>query len=136
MSTRVYVDTNVYLDYFEGRTDGIRPLGEFAYSFFRRALGCEFEIVISDLVIRELKKHEAPNKLHGLLLHDLKSAKKLIAAKSLPEERASARTDCNPGDMIHALIAKRAGCAFIVTRNIADFLNFSSIIEAKLPEEA
>jgi len=50
MSTRIYVDANIYLDYLEERTDRIRPLDEFAFKIFRRALECEFEIVISDAI--------------------------------------------------------------------------------------
>ena len=52
----VYVDTNIYLDYFQNRQDRLRPLGEFVFQFFRRSLKCEFEIVVSDFVLEELHK--------------------------------------------------------------------------------
>lgn len=41
------------MDYFEGRTDRLRPLGDFAFNLLRRTFQCEFSIAISVVVYRE-----------------------------------------------------------------------------------
>ncbi|MBU2589452.1 MAG: type II toxin-antitoxin system VapC family toxin [Nanoarchaeota archaeon] len=51
----VYLDTNIYLDYLGNRCDNLRPLGEFAFQLINRALQCEFNILFSDLVLKELE---------------------------------------------------------------------------------
>ena len=134
MSVRIYLDTNIYLDYCEKRSDGIRPLNEFAFAVFRRTLECEFEIVISDWVINELGKSTEEEALK-IIAASLKAKKKLDYVESSYEEREKAQKYKNLKDALHAIIAKRAKCKFIVTRNIVDFLQFSDILEAKLPEQ-
>ncbi|MFH1589848.1 MAG: PIN domain-containing protein [archaeon] len=51
---KVYFDTNIYLDFFEDRNDGLRPLGEYAFNCFKRGIECEFYIVFSEHVLDEL----------------------------------------------------------------------------------
>src|SRR3989339_1207553 len=127
MSVRIYLDTNIYLDYCEKRSDGIRPLNEFAFAVFRRTLECEFEIVISDWVINELGKSTEEEALK-IIAASLKAKKKLDYVESSYEEREKAQKYKNWKDALHAIIAKRAKCKFIVTRNIVDFLQFSDIL--------
>ncbi|NQV08301.1 PIN domain-containing protein [Candidatus Woesearchaeota archaeon] len=52
---KIYLDTNIYIDFLENRADMLRPLGELAFQCFKQSLGCEFYIVISNHVIKELK---------------------------------------------------------------------------------
>jgi predicted nucleic acid-binding protein len=54
--TNIYLDANVYLDYWEDRRDNLRPLGEFACSLMRRAINCEFVVCYSELVFFEVSK--------------------------------------------------------------------------------
>ena len=53
MSILIYVDTNVYIDLFENRQDRFRPLGEIAAQLFQRGLDCEFNIILSPVIISE-----------------------------------------------------------------------------------
>ncbi|MBU1202226.1 MAG: type II toxin-antitoxin system VapC family toxin [Nanoarchaeota archaeon] len=53
---KIYFDTNVYIDFLENRADKFRPLGELAFQSFQRGINCEFHIVISELVVKELSK--------------------------------------------------------------------------------
>ena len=55
MQRLIYLDTNIYLDYFENRTDKLKPLGEFAFRIIKRAIDCEFKIVISSIILAEIK---------------------------------------------------------------------------------
>lgn len=135
MAARIYVDTNVYLDYFEERKDRIRPLDEFAYSVFRRAIECEFEIVISDWVIRELLGQNVPNARIDSLLDGLEQKRKVMRMKVAADDVETAKKTGNFCDALHALTAKRADCKVLVTRNFSDFVKFESLVEPKLPEE-
>jgi len=136
MSVRIYLDTNIYLDYCEKRSDGIRPLQEFAFNVFRRSLECEFEIAISNVVIKEIVESKLKNKAtFDMLIAELKAKKKLFYFEEKFEEVSKAKSYENWKDALHAIIAKRAKCSFIVTRNMTDFLEFGDILEPKLPEQ-
>ncbi len=134
MSERIYVDANIYLDYCEGRADSIRPLQELAFSVFQRTLECEFEIVVSNLVIEEVKTALKTKVTLDMLIADLTSKNKIVYVEETSSEIAQAKRRRNWRDALHAIIANRTKCKCIVTRNISDFLEFSDILEAKLPE--
>ena len=134
MSERIYLDTNIYMDYCDERRDSIRPLNEIAFEVLRRTLSCEFEIVISDWVIDEVKKNLENRITMENLIAELKAKGKLIYVESTYGERSNAKKHVNWQDALHAIIARRSGCKYIVTRNIVDFLEFSDILEPKLPE--
>ncbi|MCR4369272.1 MAG: PIN domain-containing protein [archaeon] len=135
MSKRIYLDTNIYVDYCEGRADSIRPLQEFAFRLLQKTFECKYDIVVSDWLFRELEKSIKHKEPMNLLLSELKAKNKMFYTKSTRSELASAQSHENWTDALHAIIAKRMGCKFIVTRNTMDFLEFSHILEPKLPEE-
>ena len=86
----LYIDTNIYMDHFDGRVDRLRPLGEFAFQLLRRSLGCEFRIVISSLVLEELfyNSYEEPIKE---LLPDFDAKGKVVRAVITQEDIEKAR---------------------------------------------
>lgn len=53
---KFYLDTNIWIDYFENRSDGLRPLGEFAFQFLKKVVETNSVIYYSDLVKTELNK--------------------------------------------------------------------------------
>lgn len=134
MSERIYLDTNIYIDYFEERSDGIRPLDEFAFQLIKRAMGCEFEIVISDLVMEEIERQKISRKIIENLLEELNKNKKLIAITATPEEKQKLEQRTISSDHLHAILANRNHCKYLVTRNISHFSQFSGIINPILPE--
>jgi len=128
---RVYVDTNVYLDYLLARanTTGV-PLDLVAFQVFERARSCEFEIILSDHVLEELYHYTAVGESR-ILLDSLRPKIRLVWASD--EDRVRARSlPAHFADALHIALARRAGAAFIVTRNVADFRH---LIETKRPEE-
>jgi len=54
--TKLYLDTNIYLDNYYNRNDHFRPLGEFSFQLIKRALNGEFHIVYSREILNELCK--------------------------------------------------------------------------------
>ena len=139
MARLIYIDTNIYLDYLENRTDKMRPLGEFAYTVFKRALGCEFKIIVSEHLLDELEKFVTEQEI-GFVLGKIKSAGKEVPLEVLESDiqkanALAAQRKVPWPDTLHAVLAIRGGAECIVTRNKKDFDPFSDLIEAVFPEE-
>jgi hypothetical protein len=64
---KIYVDTNVILDFAKSREDSLRPLDAFAFEFFSRGWNCEFALVTSSWVEEEALRHTSKLKLDELL---------------------------------------------------------------------
>ena len=138
MGTLVYVDTNIFLDYFLDRKNTAgRSLGGLAWRFFHYVLRSDIQLLISRKVLEELYGAlENPGQA-TFLFEMLKSNKKLRIIEHTPQELEQARqldTE-NRNDALHALLAQKHGATYIITRNLKDFRKFSFLIEPKLPED-
>ncbi len=51
---KCYVDTSIWRDFYEDRKDKFRPLGEFAFEFFKMVKINQAKILYSDFIIKEL----------------------------------------------------------------------------------
>ena len=92
MSTLIYVDTNIYLDFLLDRHNEYgKYLGDDAFSIFNRAVHCEFTIVISYTVLDGLFRNY-PSEKTMLLFAFLK--KKLVKVIASNEEIAIWRKRC------------------------------------------
>lgn len=119
---KIYVDTNIYLDYLLQRknkygTDLSKP----AFDVFKRTVSCEFYILISNHIIHELRGIIDLNNL-TMLMNFLK--KKIIMISDDTKGK---------GDELHAYLAIKHGADLIVTRNKIHFQEFS--IQSNTPEE-
>jgi len=137
---KVYVDTNIFLDYFLNRSDRLRPLGEFAFNVFKKAFLKELKIVISDWTLSELESSEASEEDITVLLDGLKNSGSLEVVKLMEEDRRKARkilkeSGLHTADALHVALAVRSGADVLVTRNIKDFAKAENLIESVLPEE-
>lgn len=133
----VYLDTNIYLDYWEKRTDNLRPLDEVAFQVLKRTVECEFEIVISDLVLAELEKYLAFDSIRAIL-NPLEKLKKIRLVKKSKKdlEKVSdlySKIRIHKSDILHAVLAKKAGAVYLVTRNVGHFSKIG-LIQPILPE--
>ena len=130
---RIYCDANLFLDHFGSRKDRIRDLGEFAFRIFRRTLDCEFELIISDWLLYELKNYVPPEKLKEFL-DEFKQKNKLIKVYKTDEDIKKAKEVSNHfQDILHQLLAKKAGAKYLLTRNVQDYIVMDSL-EIKFPE--
>ena len=136
--SKIYLDTNIYIDYFDGRADNLRPLGEFAFNLLKRALDCEFHIIISSLVLDELEYNTYKENILGLI-KDLKDKNKLLIIEVNEEDTKNAnrvrrerKTSYN--DTLHAVLANRIKADFLVTRNLKDFEELQDLVKVVLPE--
>lgn len=55
MVTRYYLDTYIWIDYFENRVDNFRPLGDWVLSLIKKIIIDKDIFIISDHLIDELK---------------------------------------------------------------------------------
>jgi predicted nucleic acid-binding protein len=133
-----YVDTNIWIDLWEDRSDGLKPLGEFAFQFFKNAIENKCMVYYSKLVVLELRKKFNEGVIEGELFKPLREAGILkevsISKKQMSEARKIASKRCVPlGDALHAIIA-RDNRAILVSRD-AHCLMLQDIVDVENPEE-
>ncbi|MDD5163016.1 MAG: PIN domain-containing protein [Candidatus ainarchaeum sp.] len=136
MQKKFYLDTSIWRDYFEDRSDGVRPLGEFAFQFLKNCAKKGFTILVSDTVILELKKDFSEEQISDFF-NPFESIIVHIAAVS--EQYAEAKKEWLQNkaiplnDFLHAIIA-RDNNAILISRD-RHFAELLSLVESKLPEE-
>lgn len=125
---RVYVDSNVlisYMDPCQAREEGSYQ-EVYANEFFRRALDCEFTVVISPLVVKEVRGvlRVAPEVVFASLSElDVRGKLQLIAETEEHWRKGrmiSSKEGVHLADAVHAIIAKEAD-ATVLTWNTRDF---------------
>ncbi|MFH1649092.1 MAG: PIN domain-containing protein [Candidatus Woesearchaeota archaeon] len=131
---RVYCDTNVFLDYLLDRSDSLRPLNDFAFLFFSKGWNCAFELVVSEWLMHELSLHVEKSKVSSLI-EEFSSRSKLIHVKQDKSDWENAKHLSNhPDDALHAILAERAECSFLVTRNLRHFESVGHLCRIVPPE--
>ena len=130
---KVYVDTNVFVDYHNNSHDSLRPLGLFAFACFSRGWNCSFSLVVSSWVRKEVLRHLSLEEYEEVL-REFRSVGKLREVTYSDAEFTKSRAYEHANDALHALIALREGCDAIVTRNREDFACFADRIDILYPE--
>ncbi|MBU1201243.1 MAG: hypothetical protein KJ583_00800 [Nanoarchaeota archaeon] len=136
--TKVYCDTCVYRDAFEGesRRDRLRPLDEFAWNFFNKVMEGKFILVTSDWVFHEFKKTVGNTKDLDDLLSQIEDSNKIHVTKTKEDIRkANELSKTNFDDALHVVLAKKAGAFILTTQNIKHFAEFKDLIEIVPPEK-
>lgn len=108
---RIYLDTNVYLDYFFNRVNESIPSGELAYLLLRRTVSCEFDIVISDIILVELEKVLTKTQIRDLL--DWLQPKLLSTRRTQKDSKNAKLFPIHFPDNLHFAIAKRMDACII-----------------------
>jgi len=127
---KVYVDTNVIIDYCLVRDTHFKPNYLFVYEFFRRCVECEFYVVISSWCLEESYKIVDDQKVKILL--DWISSK-VISIQYTKKQLQEAKSQDNWPDALHAIIARDADCEIIATNDL-HFGAFSKMIGSARPE--
>ena len=126
---KVYVDTCVYVDLFEGS-----EMAASAFNFFAKGWNCAFELVVSDWVRSELKRRKLDSE-YPLLFERFKSKNKLHFVEHTEEDLEIAKKESvHWQDYLHYLIAKKAGCDKIVTYDRDFISSLSPIFDIGYPE--
>ena len=133
--TKVYCDTCVYRDAFEGRKAKYRDFDDFAWDFFNKVMNDKFVLVTSDWVFEEFKKTVGNDKKLVELLSEMKESQKIHVTKEKEDvDKAKKLSPGNWQDALHVVLAMKANAFFLTTRNIKDFVEFKDLIEIVLPE--
>lgn len=117
MTKLIYIDTNVYLDLLDNRHSGYMPMGEIALNIINRAIKCEFHIIVSDVLLRELERF-APQENVKRLFASLTAAHKISFefAENCDKLKAGFFDISIPFyDRLHFAIAERCGAEYLVT---------------------
>lgn len=136
-TTRVYCDTNVYVDLFKDRKQGFQDFAEFALQFFQRVRDGEYILVISDWVYNEIKKPKVMGSDKELqeLINSFETHQRIYIEKTHTDiQEAKQLSYNNFDDALHVILAKKANAIYLVTRNIKHFEEFRDIVEITLPE--
>jgi len=138
---KVFVDANIFLDYYFDRRDNLLPLGEFAFNFFRDALSGKYVIVISDEVIVEVASIMGVG-IENVMTHifaELIRKKKLVVVSALPLQKFSAAKISRErnvpfNDALYCVIARDMGVP-VVSRDGHFYETLSDLVESFKPEE-
>ncbi len=131
---RFYIDTSIWIDFFEDRKDNLKPLGEFAFQFLKKCKKYKCKIIFSEPLIFELKKFS-----EQWLNEIFSSFKELLAIVSISEnqrseaEQIAKKRGLPFNDIFHAIIA-RDNNAIIISRD-KHFEELSDLVECFAPEE-
>ena len=133
---RFYVDTSVWRDYLEDRSDGLRPLGLFAFKFFHYCKKHRCKVLYSSHMLDEFGKAYSSERIQetmGLIDQDLlqqvivtKDA--IILAVDLQKQ------GMHKEDALHAALAI-VNNAILVSRD-KHFKENPDLVDGKTPEEA
>ena len=133
---KFYLDTSVWRDYFEDRTDGTRPLGEFAFGFL---LKCEKEkhtILVTKEVTKELLAYYSEEKVKEVFLRFNKMIVEIEYNKKQVSEARNFWLKTNKefpfSDILHSIIA-RDNDSLLISRD--KHFDEIDIVECLMPEE-
>lgn len=137
MVTKYYLDTCIWRDYFENRSDKFRPLGEWALDLINSIINKKELILYSDFVIAELKVKYSEDEINNMfkIVKDKNCLLKVEISKIQAKEARKLSESRNVafGDALHAILSKDNN-AILVTRD-NHFLELQDIAEIKKPEE-
>jgi predicted nucleic acid-binding protein len=120
----IYLDTNVIMDFLLDRDSS-------AFQLLCRTISCEFCIMISDLVVKELHYQGQDTEMQNMF-SILKNMNKIIVENTLDSDHITANElvknyPTHYSDALHKAIAKRNNVRYLVTKNIKDFRCFQDI---------
>jgi len=121
---RIYIDTNVYLDYFLNR-----QRAPYAFRVFRKSLKCYHQIILSNHAIVELTNIIEYSETR-FLFETLKHKIILVDIDDVDREEAKL-LPTHYADALHIVLAKKGSADAIITNNIKDF---QSIFKTYSPE--
>ena len=137
MAEKYYIDTLTWRDYYENRKDRFRPLGEWAFEFFKKAMREDCLIFYSDFVEDELRKDYDAKKIKEIftVIDKIQLLKKVEVQPNQLKEAAKISKERNVpfGDALHAIIARDIG-ATVITRD-HHFEDLQDIAPSKKPED-
>lgn len=119
MTDKYYLDTCIWIDYFENREDNFRPLGEWAVSLIKNVIKKENLFIITDHLINELKinySEEEINKMFSIIPKELFLMTKINEKQAKEARNIKSKYKIPFGDALH-IIAAKDNNAILVSRD-------------------
>jgi predicted nucleic acid-binding protein len=136
MPAKYYLDSCIWIDYAENRSDRFRPLGEWALALINQIIKNADFVVISDHLIKELCTKYPYPKIEGILCI---VPENLVINVKINEQDTKNALDIKHkyglsfGDALHAAIARENNC-ILVTRD-KHFFVLEEDLQIRKPEE-
>ena len=136
MVERYYVDSCIWIDYFENRSDKFRPLGDWALDIIKKIIKEDSLFIISDHLINELENRYSSEELDKFF--EIIPEKLIIRINTNEEQAKEASKIKNKlnipfSDVLHAILA-RDNQAILVSRD-KHFYELQKQIIIKKPED-
>ena len=137
MVQRYYIDTAIWRDLHENRTDRFRPIGEWAFELIKKIIEKREEVLYSELIITELSKDFTKEDIEEIFSSVSKEGimKRVETTESQIREANILRRKLKIpfGDIVHAIVT-RDNNAVLVTRD-HHFEALTDIAVIKKPED-
>lgn len=130
---KVFIDTNVFLDYIQKRPEGWRE----AEVLFYLAIHGDIELVVSDLTIanmRYITRKDISLQQFYSVMKGLRPYYRIVPLGGSVVDRAYLMESRDFEDALQYYAAEQAGVDCVVTRNLKDF-DFDSAVEALEPHD-
>ena len=137
MEKRFYLDTSIWRDYYENRSDSSKQLGRLALQFLLKIIKEDNLILYSDLVVQELMIKYSKEEIINILsiIYNLNLLVKISISKEQAKEAADLckKRKIPFADVLHTVLA-RDNRAVMVTRD-RHFQRLIDIADIKKPED-
>jgi len=133
---KYYLDTSIWMDIYENRKGYFgEPLGEFGIKLISLILNKKSKIIISDLLIIELKINYSIEEINGMFKLFEKQIEKIVSSEEQQAEATKLAKERNlpRGDALHAILA-RDNNYILITRD-KHFKQLKDIAITYKPEE-
>ena len=130
---KVFIDTNIFLDYIERRPVGIKE----AIAIFKLAARNDIHLLVSDLTIANIKYITRKTIPLSEFYRVMRLGRELFSVVPIGEKAIDKAIAIEPKDFEDALqyfSAEQAGADCIITRNSEDF-NFSASVKVMTPND-
>ncbi|MBI2575347.1 PIN domain-containing protein [Candidatus Woesearchaeota archaeon] len=136
MTEKYYLDTAIWLDFFENRNEPNMPKGDWAHKLLNKIIKNNGRVIYSDIVLLEIgitgyQPYEIEKlfeKIKPILIFAESTEKQAGKAKDLSSKRSIPK-----GDALHAILA-RDNKAMLVTLD-KHFKRLTDIIKPKMPQD-
>ncbi len=137
MAGKYYLDTSIWRDYYENRSDGLRPLGEWALQSIKKIVDGGNFILYSDVIIKELQIRYSDEDIIRIFEIVNNSGVLLKVSSSIFQKKEAARLcrerNVSFGDALHAILARDNG-AIMIARD-RHFFELIGVVEVRKPED-
>ena len=133
---KYYLDTCIWIDYFENRSDRFRPLGDWAIELINKIIKESGIFILSDHLLKELENKYSKKSLSKLF--DILPEQLIIKTETNQRQAKEAfklktRLSVPFGDALHAILA-RDNKAILVSRD-KHFYELTKEVKVKKPED-